>query len=207
MRTLLHIDSSPRSSRSRSRWLTKQFVNEWLESHPTDTVVYRDVARSAPPYVDETWVAAAFTPTGLRTAAMQRALQVSEELVDEFVAADTYVCGVPMYNFSVPANFKGYIDQIVRLGRTFGFNPDDPAQPYKPLLRNKKMFVIVTAAVSGYEEGGSSEKSNHVDPYLRTVFGFVGITDIRFIHVRDDELVGQHLADSLAKLRTSIAAG
>jgi len=82
------------------------------------------------------WIAAAFASDGLRTAEMRDALRVSDELVDELLACELYVVGLPMYNFSVPAVFKGYIDQIVRVGRTFSFDPEQP-EPYKGLIEGK----------------------------------------------------------------------
>jgi FMN-dependent NADH-azoreductase len=89
--------------------------------------------------VDEPWIAAGYTPPEQRTPEMWEAIRISDQLVDEFLAAELYVIGIPMYNFSVPSTFKAYIDQIVRIGRTFAFVPDNSANPYKPLLLGKKM--------------------------------------------------------------------
>jgi FMN-dependent NADH-azoreductase len=110
----------------------------------------RDVGRNPVPHVDEPWIAAAYTPPEQRPPQLQEAIRISDELVDEFLAADLYVIGIPMYNFSVPSTFKAYIDevnaapggslqenvdQIVRVGRTFAFEPEDSASPYKPLTQ------------------------------------------------------------------------
>lgn len=119
MAHLLHIDASPRSERSHSRRLTREFVEGWKQAHPADVVTYRDVGRSWIPHVDELWIAAAYTPPDQRTPQMWEAIEISDQLVDEFLAADLYVIGVPMYNFSIPSSLKAYIDQIVRIGRTF----------------------------------------------------------------------------------------
>lgn len=121
------------------------------------------------------------------------------------MAADVYVIGIPMYNFSIPSTFKAYIDQIVRIGRTVAFEPEDSASPYKPLVLDKKMFIITARGGSGFGSGERNEKLNHQDPYLRTIFGFIGITDITFIHVENDEYDGQTLAESLAAARTQVA--
>jgi len=180
-------------------------VERWKQAYPTDTVTYRDVGRSSIPHVDQSWIAAAFTAPEKRTPEMWKAIQLSDQLVDEFLAADIYVIGVPMYNFSIPSCFKAYIDQIVRVGRTFLFEPDDPEAPYKPLVHNKKMFIIAVRGDAGYVPGGPKEKLNHQDPYLKTVFGFIGITDITVIHVENDEFGGQRLADSIAAARRQIA--
>lgn len=205
MTHLLHIDSSPRGERSHSRKMTKEFVDAWLQKHPTDTVTYRDVGRYPVPHVDESWIAAAFTLPEKRTSEMWEAIRISDKLIDELLAADIYVLGIPMYNFNVPSTFKAYIDQIVRVGRTYQFTPEDAQFPYKPLLHGKKIFIITARGDSGFEPGGRNEHLNHQDPHLKTVFGFVGITDITFIHVENDEFGGQSLADSITKARSKIA--
>ncbi len=205
MAHLLHIDSSPRGERSHSRRMTREFVEQWKQANPADTVTYRDIGRNPVPHVDEPWIAAAFTPPEQRTPELWEAIRISDRLVDEFLAADIYVIGVPMYNFSVPSPFKAYIDQIVRTGRTVAFEPDDAANAFKPLVLGKKMFIIEARGDSGFQPGGRYEKMNHHDPYLVTVFGFMGITDITFIHVENDEYGGQKLADSIAAARTQIA--
>jgi len=205
MAHLLHIDASPRGERSHSRRMTREFVGAWRQAHPTDTVTYRDVGRNLVPHVDEPWIAAAFTPPEKRTPQMWEAIRISDQLVDEFLAADIYVIGIPMYNFGVPSTFKAYIDQIVRVGRTWAFEPENPEAPYKPLVHGKKMFIITARGDSGYGPGGRNEKMNHQDPYLRTVFGFLGITDITFIPVENDEFGGQSLEQSIADARAKIA--
>ena len=161
--------------------------------HPGVTVTHRDVGHDPPPHVDEAWIAAAFAPPAERTRAMHAALRTSDELIDELLAADVGVIGVPMYNFGVPSGFKAYIDQIVRVGRTFAFEPEDAGEPYKPLVRGKRVFVVVATGDTGYETGGRYEKQNHLDPYLRTVFRFIGVTDVTF-HVGNDEFGGSRLA-------------
>ncbi len=204
MAHLLHIDASPRGERSHSRRMTREFIEQWKQAHPGDTVIYRDIGHNPVPHVDEPWIAAGYTPPEQRTPDMWEAIRISDRLVDEFLAADIYVMGVPMYNFSVPSTFKAYIDQIVRIGRTFAFTPEDSANPYKPLVLGKKMYIISARGDSGFGTGGQYEKMNHHDPYLVTVFGFMGITEITFVHVENDEYGGQKLAESIATARTQI---
>lgn len=205
MARILHIDSSPRGERLHSRKLTREFVEAWKQSHPADIITYRDVGRNPVPHVDEPWIAAAFTPPEQRTPELQEAIQISDRLVDEFLAADIYIIGVPMYNFSVPSTLKAYIDQIVRAGRTFAFELEDTANPYKPLVLGKKMFIVTARGDSGFEPGERNEKLNYQDPYLRAIFRFIGITDITFIHVENDEIGGTSLAQSIANAKAKIA--
>jgi FMN-dependent NADH-azoreductase len=205
MTHLLHIDSSPRGDRSRSRRFTREFVEAWKQVHPNDTVTYRDIGRNPVPHVNELWIAAGYTPPEQRIPELWRAIDFSDRLVDELLAADIYVMGVPMYNYSVPSGFKAYIDQIIRIGRTFEFVPENPANPYKPLLLGKKMFIITARGSSGYGTGEPYEHLNYQDPYLIAIFGLIGITDIIFIPVENDELGGTSVAESIASARTQIA--
>ena len=114
---VLHLDASPRGERSHSRKLSRTILESWLRAHPDDQVTYRDLGRSPVPLVDEPMIGAAFTPPDARTPEQREAIKASDALVDELLAADTLIFGVPMYNFGVPAGFKAYIDQIVRAGR------------------------------------------------------------------------------------------
>jgi FMN-dependent NADH-azoreductase len=201
---LLHIDASPRGDRSHTRRLTRELIDAWLRERPGDDVRQLDVGHRPPPHVDEPWIAAAFTAPDERTPAMREALRVSDELIAQLLDAEVIVAGVPMYNFSVPSGFKAYIDQIARVGVTFAFEPDDEDAPYKPLVHAKRMIVVIATGDAGYEAGGRYEHWNHIDPYLRTVFGFIGITDITFVHVGNGELGGERLADSLRRARAAI---
>lgn len=173
MISILQVDSSPRSDRSISRKLTKQFVQTWQSYDPEGVVTYRDVGRFSIPPIDEDWIAAAFTPPEQLTSNVKTALTISDQLIDELLAADFLVFGIPMYNYSVPANFKAYIDQIVRVRRTFTVDSDG----YKGLVDGKKAVVITTRG--GSYAGGPLDFQ---EPYLRAVFEFIGITDIAFIH-------------------------
>jgi FMN-dependent NADH-azoreductase len=197
MAHVLRIDSSPRAARSHTRRLTGMFVEMWLRQHPADVVSHRDVGLQPLPPVSESWIAAAFHPAAERTAEMRAALSLSDELVDELLLADLLVLGVPMYNFGIPAQLKAYIDQIVRIGRTFAFEPHDTAQPYKPLTHGKRAVVIVSSGDAGYGPGECLARFNHVEPYLRTVLEYIGIRQIDFAYAGYDEFGGERLQRSL----------
>lgn len=199
MAHILHIDSSPRGDRSHSRKLSHEFITAWKTAHPEDTLSYRDVGHNPVPHVDEPWIAAAYSPPEAHTPELSQALKISDELVDEFIAADRYVFGVPMYNFSVPSTFKAYIDQIVRVNRTFAVNE----QGYQGLVNGKKMLVI-TASGGSYREGTPAAGYDFQEPFLRAIFGLVGVTDITFIHA--DNLSGGDGAaeQSMTEARTAL---
>lgn len=180
MAHILHIDSSPRGERSLSRQITTEFVTDLKTAHPEDTITYRNLGHNPVPHVDEAWIAAAFSPPEARTPELNAAIKLSDTLIDEFLAADYYVFGVPMYNFNVPSVFKAYIDQIVRVNRTFAVNE----QGYQGLVQGKKM-VIITARGGSFPPGSPIAAFDFQEPFLRAIFGFVGITDITFIHVEN----------------------
>ncbi|PPT06424.1 FMN-dependent NADH-azoreductase [Geitlerinema sp. FC II] len=202
---MLHLDASPRGERSRSRKMTRVFVERWIQTHPETSVTYRDIGRNPAPPVTEAWIVAAFTPPEQRTPDLEEALRVSEELVDEFLAADIYVFGVPMYNWTVPSGFKAYIDNIVRIDRTWAYIPEEnPEFPYEPLVRGKKMFVVTARGDGGFAPGERNEKRDFLNPYLTEIFSMLGVTDIEFINIENDEYGGQKLEDSIAAARDRI---
>jgi FMN-dependent NADH-azoreductase len=201
MTHLLHLDASPRG-RSVSRSLTKAFMTSWEALHPDDQVTYRDIGRDPVPLIDERWIAAAFSDPAHHTLEQAAALQISNELIDEFLAADCYIFGVPMYNFSSPAGFKAYLDQIVRVGRTFSVEADGS---YRGLATGKKLLVI-TARGGSYPPETAAHAYDLQVPYLHLIFGFMGITDITVIHA--DNLAGGDEArrQSLAQAKTTLEA-
>jgi FMN-dependent NADH-azoreductase len=176
MSTLLKIDSSPMGERSVSRKLTAEFAKTWVETHPGGAVISRDLTTLNIPVVSGDWVAAAYTPEDARTAEQKKALAVSDLLIAELQKADEYVIGVPMHNFSIPSTLKLWIDQVVRIGKTTAYS----ATGLEGLLKEKKVTLLM-ASGGVYEHGSGREAFNFVTPYLRTVFGFLGITEVHFI--------------------------
>jgi FMN-dependent NADH-azoreductase len=175
MPTLLHIDSSP-SPNSVTRELTREFVETWKATHADGNITYRDLAANPPQPIDARWIGAAYTPPSSRTGEQTETLALSEELIGELERADEYVIGVAMHNFSIPAVLKLWIDQVVRNSRTFSYGAQGP----KGLLQGKKATVVV-ASGGVYETGTPAAAMNHIDSYLQTILGFIGVTDIKFI--------------------------
>lgn len=213
MTTLLHIDASARSGRSgtdphgsHSRRLTDRFVRQWLAAQPDSEVLYRDVGQQPPAPVSAEWIHAAFTPEAQREPWMHEALRQSDELVDELMRADVIVAGVPMYNFGPPAQFKAYIDNIVRVGRTFGFDRSRAGDPYWPLLADsgKRLIILSSRGDYGYDAGGRVSERNHVEPAVRSAFGYIGITDSHSIAVEYDEFADERLAESIRQAEAAV---
>ena len=125
MSNLLIVNSSPRSN-SVSRKLTRQFAEDWKSLNPAGRLVERDLSDGTIPYLSEPWIEAAYTPEPNRTPAQRNLLALSDTLIDEIMAADVILLGIPMHNFSVPASFKAWIDQIARAGKTFSYTSEGP---------------------------------------------------------------------------------
>jgi FMN-dependent NADH-azoreductase len=176
MSALLHIDSSPLYGQSVSRQLTSAFVDQWKSSHPEGTVIDRDLNATAILPITAEWVKAAYTPNAERTLQQNELLAGSDALLAELEQADEYVIGVPMHNFGVPSVLKLWIDQIARVGRTFSYADGSP----KGLLTGRKATFII-AAGGTYDAQTRMSSFNFVEPYLRSVFGFLGVTDATFL--------------------------
>jgi FMN-dependent NADH-azoreductase len=213
MTTLLHIDSSARSGSSgidargsHTRRLTARFVQRWREIDSTVNVIYRDVGMNSPPPVTGDWIRAAFTPERARDASMREVLAKSDELVAELLAADVIVAGVPMYNFGPPAQFKAYIDNIVRVGKTFGFDRSRAGDPYWPLLSDlgKRLVILSSRGDYGYETGGRIADRNHVEASVRTAFAYIGITQSWSVAVEYDEFGDERLQASLEQAEQEV---
>ena len=178
---ILHVDSSPRSDRSISRRLTQAFIDIWKHADPDIAVSYRDLGHQPVPFVDEAWIAAAFTPPEKILPEQEATLALSNTLIDELLATDVWLFGVPMYNYSVPANFKAYIDHIVRVRRTFSVNE---AGEYEGLVHHKKV-VVITARGGVFSEGTPDADADFQAPFLKKVFSLIGATDLAFIHAEN----------------------
>jgi FMN-dependent NADH-azoreductase len=176
MSILLHIDSSPIYGRSVSRQLSSAFVERWKARHPGAAVIERDLNATSIPPISAEWVGAAYTPEEARAPQQKMQLELSDTLLAELARADEYVIGVPMHNFGVPSVLKLWIDQISRVGKTFSYEGGTP----KGLLTGKKAtFIIATGGV--YDPQTQMASFNFVEPYLRSVFGFLGVTEATFL--------------------------
>jgi len=173
MPTLLAIEVSPRHEFSTSRKLTAHFIDRWKAAHPGSRVVVRDLRKTPPPFVDLAWIGGAYTPREQHSPESIAAIRVSDDLIAELKAADHIVIGTPMFNFSIPAVLKAYIDQIVRVGVTV--SPDNVG-----LLTGKKATIIL-ASGGDFGPGSPVEKYNQAGGYLRQVLAWIGIKDVEII--------------------------
>jgi FMN-dependent NADH-azoreductase len=175
MPTLLNIQSSPRGIDSLSRLLSLQFVAEWEKNYPDGKVVLRDLAESPLAFIGQDWISGVFHPEDKRSPQMRKALSISDELIAELFAADHILIGTPMYNFTVPANLKAWIDQVVRPRVTHSGPPER-----RGLVTGKHCTIII-ASGGIYEPGLPAAASDHQSGYLKRILGFIGITEVEVV--------------------------
>lgn len=171
---LLHIDSSPLAANSVSRQLTRSIVDQWTATRPGTTVEHLDLAAEPIPHLDQDSLGFRLGPNaGGLSDTQRRENERSERLVSQFLAADVIVVGAPMYNFSIPTQLKAWIDRIAQAGRTFTYTATGP----KGLAGGKTVIVASTRGGVYPDEGAA----DHQESYLLTLFGFLGVTDVRFV--------------------------
>jgi FMN-dependent NADH-azoreductase len=175
MTHLLQIDVSPRIARSVSRLLAQEFVEQWMINHSENTVTYRDIGKHPVPHITEEWMEEVDSPKDELVFDLTNNLSISDELVDELFLADQYLISTPIFNFTIPSTLKAYIDQIVRIGLTVTIDKDGS----RGRLQNKKLLVIATQR-DNYQPGTIGESLNYFEPYLRHVFGFIGVDDTAY---------------------------
>ncbi len=178
MARVLRIDASARTQGSHTREMTDFFQAKWLERFPGDEILSRDLAADPVPHVTDMTIAGFFTDQERLNPAMADATALSDVLIDELMSADVLLIGAPMYNFSIPSALKAYIDQVVRIGRTFGF---DPEKGLHGMVEGKRAYVVT--ATGAVFSDGLLDALDFLAPYLRTLLGFLGITDVEFIAV------------------------
>lgn len=171
---LVHIDSSILGDASASRQLSREVVDAWRASQPGLEVSYRDLAGDALPSLSGFSLGANGTPAELRDAAQAHEAALSDNVLNEFLAADALVIGAPMYNFSIPSQLKAWIDRVTVAGKTFKYGATGP----EGLAGDKQVIIVSTA---GGQHAGQPSAAAHED-YLKFVLGFVGIRNIRVIH-------------------------
>lgn len=212
MTTILHIDSSARPGRSdtrahgsHSRRLTAKFIEQWLATRPDDEIIYRDVGANPPNPVTGDWVHAAFTKPAQREDWMHQVLAESDELLAELLRADVIVAGVPMYNFGMPAQMKAWIENIVRVGVTFGFDRSRDGEPYWPMLTGGKSLVVLSSRGDfGYDPGGRVAHLNHVEGGVFAPLEYIGITDQHSTAIEYDEFGDERTQKSIADAEAKV---
>ena len=185
---LLHVDSAITGDQSVSRQLTARTVAAWQAAHPGTTVQYLDLAQQAPSHLSAQSLGFR-TSQAAATEVERNENALSEALVSQFLASDVIVIGAPLYNFSSPSQLKAWIDRLAQAGRTFKYTDKGPVG-----LAGGKT-VIIASARGGLHTGAPTDFQ---EPYLRQVFAFLGIDDVRFVRAEGVALSPGHRAEAIA---------
>jgi FMN-dependent NADH-azoreductase len=193
MKTLLQIKSSIFSDGGQSSRLAERFVAAWKAAHPGGQVIVRDVAAYPVPHLDAVRFGAFLAKE--RSTEQQAVIEYSDRLIDELRRADVVVLGLPMYNLGMPSMLKAYFDHVARAGVTFRYTANGPVG----LLQGKKAFVF--AARGGMYQGTPFDTQTS---YVRNLLGFLGITDVEFVHAEGLAINEERKREALAHAEDAI---
>lgn len=192
---ILHINSSGRVDGSVTRDISLQLVRQLQQQNEAEKQ-QRDLAEGLP-FIDEQWIGASFTDADQRSTEQRSALALSDELVDELQQASHIVIAAPIYNFSVPAVLKAWIDLVARPGVTFRYTENGP----EGLLEGKKAYLVV--ASGGVPLGSEVDYASN---YLRHVMGFLGIDDVTLVNANELGSAANDQADISQRLAAIVGS-
>lgn len=198
MTVLLRIDASSRTEGSYSRDLADAFEAEWRASHPGQPVVRRDLAATPIGHIRQETIAGFYTPPDSLDAGLKNALALSDELIGELNAADTVLIATPMYNFTIPSALKAWIDQIVRINHTFAYDGAN----FTGLVKAKRVVVVAAFGAGGY--GDAFAAANFVTPYLKFLFGFLGVADVSVVAVEGTTADPQTVIGNVRQAKSAV---
>lgn len=197
---ILQINSSVRRAQNDQGSVSTRLANELSArlraAHPGAQLTVRDLASDPLPVLDEEALGALFTAADARTAEQAERVNLSDRLIDELQSADVVVIGAPMINFNISAQLKNWIDAVARAGVTFKYTEQGPVG----LVTGKKVYVVT--ARGGVHRG---QPTDQIVPYLRTVLGFLGMTDVEFIFAEGLNMGPERAELGLANARAQIA--
>jgi FMN-dependent NADH-azoreductase len=198
MRSILYIPCSPRGADSHSLRFAEEVLDRLRELHPAAVMRTRDLIATPPDPVN-----AAFSAAVLDPSASPDAFRQSEMLINELEWADTVVIATPMHNFAVPAVLKAWIDQIVRIHRTFASTPEGKVGK----LRDRPVFVVIASGgwFSGPSPTGTPAQPDFLTPYLRTILNTIGVHDIHFLALEGATRGPEMLQRAVAAARADLA--
>lgn len=204
MATLLRIDASARRDASVSREVADAFEARWRSEYPGGEVLRRDLAEEPVEHIREKTIQGFYTPKEQFTLDLEAATALSDRLIAELMRADTLLISTPIYNFTVPSSLKAWIDQVTRIGVTFGFNPE---QGLYGLVEGKNAVVIAALGLP-YANTPLQEK-DHLRTYLEMWLSFLGIRDVEVIAVEGtsvgEDVLAQNKAAALRRVHGEAA--
>jgi FMN-dependent NADH-azoreductase len=188
---LLHLDASVLGPNSVSRQVSAAVVERLQASTPGLEVTHRDLAADPLSHLTGEHLAVANGAT-TESVAVLNDLAAGQTALDEFLAADIVVIGAPMYNFTIPTQLKAWIDRILIAGKTFKYS----ATGVEGLAGDKRVVIAISRG-GYYGPGAPSEAAEHLETYLRTVFGFIGVTNLEFIVAEGVQIGPEHREKAL----------
>ncbi len=188
---LLHIDSSVLGPHSVSRQVSAAIVDRLRQATPNLDIVYRDLTSTPLAHLSGLHLAAA--QGAAPDASLREDLAAGQAMLDEFLAADIVVLGAPMYNFTIPSQLKAWIDRIVVRGKTFKYGAQGP----EGLAGNKRVIVAISRG-GFYGAGTPAAALEHLETYLRGIFGFIGVANPEFIFADGIQVGPEHREKALA---------
>jgi len=181
---LLRIDTSTRIHDSHSRKVADEFQKQWKSINPAGKVVHRDLVKNPPPHLSDLTIQGFYTPEEAKTPELKDALKLSDEFIAELKASDTVVISLPMYNFGIPSSLKAYIDHISRVNQTFEITEQGA---FKPLISTVRKIVFITATGAVFSNP-QMQALDFMTPYLKTIFGFLGITNMQVLAIEGSSM-------------------
>lgn len=204
MPILLRIDASARISDSHSRNLADELEAKWLATHPNGVVQRRDLVKEPIGPLENDTIVGYYTPEDAMTDHLRQATAQSDTLIAELLGADELLISTPMYNFTLPAVLKAWIDQVVRIHKTFGFDDEGNIQG---LVKGKPAYI--TTALGAQFTGTPLESMDFLHPYMKAVLGFIGFEDVKFFSVEcttmDEKQFSENKDNTLAEITNLFA--
>lgn len=197
---LLRIDASSRQKGSHSRTLADEFELAWRERHSGIAVVRRDVSGTPVGHISEQTIAGFYTSAEALDEGLREATNLSDALIQELAGADTVLIATPMYNFSIPSALKAWIDQIVRINRTFAFDGAN----FTGLLKVRRVVIVAAFGAAGY--GGALASADFVTPYLKFLFNFLGVSDVTIIAAEATTADAATVAGNVAAAKDAVVS-
>ena len=196
MKKLLHIIASPRGGDSRTLKIADTFLKSFKENNPDCEIDELDLYKEDLPSMSVRRIDGKYTLLGGNdlTGELKEAWSKIEEVIERFLSADAYLISTPMWNFSIPYLLKQYIDIIVQPKYMFHYTANGP----EGLVKNKNMAVITTRG-GDYSPGGPAEKLDFQEPYLRVIFGLIGLTDLKFINAQPMDALGIEVQEKMIR--------
>jgi len=175
MKQILIVESSPRGAESASRQLTDKLRERLKTLYPEAKLVEHDLAKDPLPHLDYQTVRAIFTRDRTEAESLKEVLRLSDQHTDDVLSSDLLVIASPMWNFGLPSSLKAWVDHIVRPGKTFRYTGNGAEG-----LAVRKKAILVLASGGVFTEG-PWKSWDTVEPYLRLILGFIGITDVQTV--------------------------